>query len=241
MPNITATFPIIGYVRSPLRQKFGIPRQPNLVAVPSVIEFLPPFNNPQAFDGIEDFSHLWVLWQFHQNRISDNEHFSAQIRPPRLGGNEKIGVFASRSMYRPSNIGMSVVALDFFNPKTRQLHIIGGDMLDGTPVLDVKPYIAYSDSIATANSGFAPQKPATKTVIISEFAYTKFEQFIHQNSLSKKDIAIIEQLIAQDPRPAYRQVLDNRQFVMQYKDVDITFLQTDNQTLSIINVVKVEN
>ena len=81
------------------------------------------------------------------------------------------------------------------------------------------------DSIATANSGFAPQKPATKTVIISEFVYTKFEQFIHQNSLSKKDIAIIEQLIAQDPRPAYRQVLDNRQFVMQYKDVDITFLQ----------------
>ena len=108
--NTTHTLPIIGYHRSPLTQKFGTPRQPNLVAIKSHIEFLPPYGDPNAFVGIENYSHLWVLWQFHHNKPQDG--FRPQVRPPRFGGNDKVGVFATRSMYRPSEVGLSVVGLD---------------------------------------------------------------------------------------------------------------------------------
>ena len=109
--------PVIGYHRAPLSQKFGAPRQPNLVALTSVIEMLAPYDTPAAFDSLHKFSHIWVSWQFHHNyRYKNNNEtssdFRAQVRPPRLGGNQKIGVFASRSMYRPSGLGLSVVTLE---------------------------------------------------------------------------------------------------------------------------------
>lgn len=141
------TFPIIGYHHSPLTQKFGIPRQPNLVQVSSHIEFVPPYDNVAAFEGIENYSHLWIIWQFHHNRPQAN--FRPQVRPPRFGGNAKMGVFATRSMYRPSPLGLSVVRLErleVINHKVR-LYIIGADMADGTPIFDIKPYLAFSDSI----------------------------------------------------------------------------------------------
>ena len=173
--------PIIGYHRAPLSQKFGAPRQPNLVALTSAIEMLAPYDTPAAFEGLEDFSHIWVSWQFHHNyRHKDNNQanngFRAQVRPPRLGGNQKIGVFASRSMYRPSALGLSVVKLERMEiVQGRVLLVIeGADMIDGTPIIDIKPYVAYSDVLLDAKSGFAPIAPVLLDVVMTEAAYEQF-------------------------------------------------------------------
>lgn len=245
--------PIIGYLRSPLSQKFGIPRQPNLVPIPAMVEFIPPYDTPSAFDGLENFSHLWLIWQFHHNYLNKREQdsFKPQVRPPRLGGNEKIGVFATRSMYRPANLGLSVVKLEkieILNAKI-SLQISGADMVDGTPILDIKPYIAYSDSISNAKSGFAETQPMQKAVIFSENFYQAFNK-LNQNSLSKilpetpsitqHDLAMIQQLIAQDPRPAYRQAEVDTIFTMRYKSFDIGFFMNTDKILVIDKISSVD-
>lgn len=181
--------PIIGYHRAPLPQKFGAPRQPNLVALTSVIEMLAPYDTPAAFAGLEAFSHIWLSWQFHHNYINKNGHinkadssFRAQVRPPRLGGNEKIGVFASRSMYRPSGLGLSVVKLERVEVvQGRVLLIISGaDMIDGTPIIDIKPYVAYSDAVNDAQSGFAPTAPTLLDVTMTESAHEQFMTLVNK-------------------------------------------------------------
>ena len=159
--------PIIGYMNSPYREKFGIPRQPNLVQVESYIEMEVPFNDPLAFEGIEEFSHLWLIWQFHDNKNQQtNDKFRPQVRPPRLGGNQKIGVFATRSMYRPAPIGLSVVQFKKIQKvgKSVRLYVMGSDLLNGTPIIDIKPYIHYSDALTEAQSGYAQNEPVRKTV-----------------------------------------------------------------------------
>lgn len=185
--------PIIGYHWAPLSQKFGAPRQPNLVALTSVIEMLAPYDTPAAFVGLGEFSHIWLSWQFHHNYLhkdkqatTANNNFRPQVRPPRLGGNQKIGVFASRSMYRPSALGLSVVKLESVEiVEGRVLLIISGaDMIDGTPIIDIKPYVAYSDALTEAKSGFAPSAPTLLTVTINEPAHEQFLQIvIHQSGI----------------------------------------------------------
>ena len=277
--------PIIGYHRAPLSQKFGAPRQPNLVALTSVIEMIAPYDTPAAFIGLEDFSHIWVSWQFHHNYLykdklhkdkqpssnDDNQQekvesaFRSQVRPPRLGGNKKIGVFASRSMYRPSALGLSVVKIERIEiVEGRVLLIIGGaDMIDGTPIIDVKPYVAYSDALPDVQSGFAPSAPRLLDVTITEFAYEQFiqiiaNQIIHseteesaqnkqptveaviykiQRQLVMSDLDTIKAMIAQDPRPAYRRTEINTSFVMRYKSVDISFQLLESGELQIKNIV----
>lgn len=279
--------PIIGYHRAPLSQKFGAPRQPNLVALLSVIEMLAPYDTPAAFIGLEDFSHIWVSWQFHHNYLYkdklhkdkqtglDNHNqqekvesaFRPQVRPPRLGGNQKIGVFASRSMYRPSALGLSVVKLERIEiVEGRVLLIISGaDMIDGTPIMNIKPYVAYSDALPDAQSGFAPSAPHLLDVTITEWAYEQFGQIIAnqsadniaaenaqnkqssvkavidktQKQLLRSDLDTIKALIAQDPRPAYRRTDTNTSFVMRYKSVDISFQLLESGELQITNIVAV--
>ena len=277
--------PIIGYHRAPLSQKFGAPRQPNLVALTSVIEMIAPYDTPAAFIGLEDFSHIWVSWQFHHNYLYkdklhkdkqtslDNHNqqekfesaFCPQVRPPRLGGNQKIGVFASRSMYRPSALGLSVVKLECIEiVQGRVLLIINGaDMIDGTPIIDIKPYVAYSDALLDAQSGFAASAPHLLDVTINELAHEQFVQIIAnqsmgnivvENSQNKQssvkavidkiqqrllssDLDTIKALIAQDPRPAYRRTEINTSFVMRYKSVDISFQLLESGELQITNIV----
>ncbi|MBF2718520.1 tRNA (N6-threonylcarbamoyladenosine(37)-N6)-methyltransferase TrmO [Psychrobacter sp. NG254] len=280
--------PIIGYHRAPLSQKFGAPRQPNLVALTSVIEMLPPYDTPAAFEGLETFSDIWVSWQFHHNyRKKDTNQtdssFRAQVRPPRLGGNQKIGVFASRSMYRPSGLGLSVVTLDRIEiVEGRVLLIIkGADMIDGTPIIDIKPYVAYSDAIMHGESGFAPTAPALLEVTMTALAYEQFMTVVNasqtgeidsnncdnvnncdainnrdasqalknativssiykvQSQLLISDMAIIQALIAQDPRPAYRRTELDKSFVMRYKSIDVSFQLIDSGQLQITAVVAV--
>lgn len=229
----THVLPIIGYHHSPLPQKFGIPRQPNLVAVKSHIRFVVPYGIPDAFVGIERYSHLWILWQFHHNKEQAN--FRPQVRPPRLGGNDKIGVFATRSMYRPSEVGLSVVELDRMEVVGSQvvLYVIGADMADGTPILDIKPYLPYVDGVDGA-TGF--DKPTRRNVIFGDKANDEFEQLIQLGLLMTDDKAVIGELIAQDPRPAYRQAEIGVACTMRYKAVDVDFVMNDQGVIVVCGV-----
>ena len=235
--SASITVPIIGYVHTPFVEKFGVPRQPNLVDVEGVIEFVAPYDQPAAFEGLEGFSHLWLIWHFHQNRDAKSssgsndpnqdqipDTFRAQIRPPRLGGNEKIGVFASRSMYRPAPLGLSAVRLEriaVLDGKVR-LHIIGPDLVDGTPLIDIKPYIAYSDAISAAVSGFAVEAPKLHPVYWTRMALWQKQQLISQHVLTSNQLPLIERILALDPRPAY-QTDAQRDYGMSFDQVNVRF------------------
>ena len=205
------TIPIIGKMHSPFKEKFGIPRQPNLVEIETFIELNPPYNDLRAFEGIEQFSHLWLLWHFHENKHTD---FRPQVRPPRLGGNEKLGIFATRSMYRPAPIGLSVVKFKRLEHTQHGLRLVvtGSDLLDGTPIVDIKPYIAYSDAV-DAQSGYATDVPKRKIVIWEVTPNIAIQQEI-------------EQVLSLDPRPAYQQD-PNRIYGMRFGDWNVRFRVDD--------------
>ncbi len=219
------TLPIIGYMRSPYKEKFGIPRQPNLVQVESFIEMIAPYNELSAFEGIEAFSHLWLLWQFHDNKNQqDKAKFRPQVRPPRLGGNQKIGVFATRSMYRPAPIGLSVVQLKNVKKvgQSVRVYVTGSDLLDGTPIVDIKPYIQYSDSVIDAQSGYAQYEPERKKIIWTESAELVKNQFMKMQKMNAQYINELEQVLSLDPRPAYQHD-DARIYGLSFGEFNIKF------------------
>lgn len=223
MPELK--MPIIGYMHSPYQEKFGIPRQPNLVQVESYIEMHEPYNDLLAFEGIDAFSHLWLIWQFHENKNQEkSEKFRPQVRPPRLGGNQKIGVFATRSMYRPSPIGLSVVQFKAVKKvgKSVRLYVTGSDLLNGTPILDIKPYIQYSDAVEYAQSGYAQQEPLRKQVVWSTPASEMKEQALQTGKLTHQIVVELEQVLSFDPRPAYQQD-EERIYGMKFADMDVQF------------------
>ena len=231
------TLPVIGFMRSPYKEKFGIPRQPNLVQVESFIEMSEPYNVMEAFEEIEEFSHLWLVWQFHDNKNQQtNDKFRPQVRPPRLGGNQKIGVFATRSMYRPAPIGLSVVQLNRVEKlgKSVRVYVTGSDLLDGTPILDIKPYIHYSDAIPDANSGYAQQAPERKTVIWSENAQFIFNELLKTQQIAAQTQNELEQVLSLDPRPAYQDD-ESRVYKMKFANLDVHFVVND-QLIEIIDL-----
>ncbi len=211
-------------MKSPYKEKFGIPRQPNLVNVESYIEMQPPYNDLLAFEGIEAFSHLWLVWQFHDNKNQEKTQFRPQVRPPRLGGNQKIGVFATRSMYRPAPIGLSVVQLKAVKKvgKSVRVYVTGSDLLDGTPIVDIKPYIQYSDAVIYAQSGYAQDEPKRKQVIWSEQAVNQKEILLKQGHLAEQNVNELEQVLSLDPRPAYQED-EKRIYGMKFADFDVKF------------------
>ncbi len=217
--------PIIGYMNSPYREKFGIPRQPNLVQVESYIEIHEPYNDLLAFEGINEFSHLWLIWQFHDNKNQqDNAKFRAQVRPPRLGGNKKIGVFATRSMYRPAPIGLSVVQLKEVKKvgKSVRVYVTGSDLLNGTPIVDIKPYIQYSDAVMDAQSGYAQDEPERMKVVWTESAELQKQDLLKCHKLEGRIVNELEQVLSLDPRPAYQNDAE-RIYKMNFATVDIHF------------------
>ncbi len=192
----------IGIVRSPFREKFAIPRQPGLVDVPGIIELLPPYDRAEAVRGLDAYSHLWVI--FHLHAITA-ESTSLTVRPPRLGGNARVGVFATRATYRPNRIGLSAVRLVGVNATDAgvQLEIRGHDLLNGTPVLDIKPYVAYTDAIPDAVCGFADEAPPTRLEVV--WSDAALAQCAAASAASGLDFhALITALLCTDPRPAYR-------------------------------------
>ncbi len=239
--NNSVVMPIIGHMCSPYREKFGIPRQPNLVQVESYIEMTAAYSDILAFEGIEDFSHLWLLWQFHENKNPDNTlnqmpKFRPQVRPPRLGGNQKVGVFATRSMYRPSPIGLSVVQFLRVEKhgKTVRVYVTGSDLLDGTPILDIKPYIHYSDAVTEAVSGYAQEQPQRKTVVWSENAQQQQQQLLKLGILHKKIFDELEQVLSLDPRPAYQDDAA-RVYGMCFSELNIRFT-VDDRSVTVVAV-----
>ena len=229
----TLTLPIIGHMCSPYQEKFGIPRQPNLVEVEAYIEMTGPYNDLNAFVGIEEFSHLWLVWQFHDNKNQqDSTKFRPQIRPPRLGGNQKIGVFASRSMYRPAPIGLSVVKLKKVEKvgKTVRVYVLGSDLLNGTPIVDIKPYIQYSDAVMDAQSAYAQDEPVRKQVVWLENAQMVRDDLLKKGLLSQQRCAELEQVLALDPRPAYQDDTE-RIYGMSFANLNVRFSVDDTQVL----------
>ena len=192
---------VIGTVKSPFKEKFGIPRQPGLIAnIESDLIFQSPYGNAAAFRGLEDFSHLWVSFIFHA--VKQNA-FAPLVRPPRLGGNTKVGVFATRSTHRPNRLGLSVgkIVSIQHNPKDEtSVRVAGLDLLHGTPIIDIKPYLGWSDSVSAHESGFAQATPDNKLCV--EWTETALRQ-LEFLKVKPKECATIEAVLALDPRPAY--------------------------------------
>lgn len=192
---------VIGTIRSPYKQKFAIPRQPGLVPeAKAQLIFSEAYNSEPFIRGIEEFSHLWLVFVFHETA---DKGWSPMVRPPRLGGNTRKGVFATRATFRPNPIGLSVVQLEGVRciNKQWQLDLAGIDLLDGTPILDIKPYLPYSDAIPNASASFADSAPETAMTV--SFS-TEAEQFCQNQRQWPELKTLIEKVLKQDPRPPYK-------------------------------------
>ncbi len=192
----------IAFIHTPFREKFATPRQPGLTpSVRAHIEFLPAYAAPEAIRGLEGFSHIWLIFLFHQNW---QKGWKAMVRPPRLGGNLRVGVYASRSPFRPNPIGLSAVRLLSINcgEGNVSLEVQGADLIDGTPLLDIKPYIPYGDSIPDAAGGFAEEAPGP--VLQVEFTVTAQQRLIGYRKATPDLETLIRETLCLDPRPAYR-------------------------------------
>jgi len=231
-------FDAIAIIESPYREKFAIPRQPNLVsAAKGKVVLIGAANNAELVRNIEQFSHLWLLFVFHGTQA---QGWKPLVRPPRLGGNKKAGVLATRSTFRPNPIGMSVVKLDKVITENKQtiLHISGLDLLDGTPIVDIKPYVPYSDAIIDADAGFAQTQPQTSLKItFSDQAKTVLSQYEQVDS----DLGLlIEQVLVQDPRPAYKQgKIDDKVYGMSLYDLNIQWKFVTLDAIEVLNITQV--
>lgn len=202
------TISAIGHIQSPYKQKFAIPRQPRLVPeAKAKLIFAPDFNREEFVRGLDEFNHIWLLFRFHETA---DKGYSAMVRPPRLGGNARKGVFATRATFRPNAIGMSAVKLEGIEYKNGQLSLLlaGIDLLDGTPIIDIKPYLPYSDSMPEASAGFADTRPETHMSV--EFTPEVLD-FIAQQTQYPDLQAFISNVLKQDPRPAYKKQKDGQQ------------------------------
>ena len=219
----------IARMRSDFPSKFGIPRQSNLVEdLRSVIVFEPEYRNPEALRGIEEFSHLWIIWQFSE---AVREEWSPTVRPPRLGGNIRMGVFATRSPFRPNNLGLSCVKLlqvEHTPHDGTVLHVAGADLMNGTPIFDIKPYIPYSDSFPNAVGGFTNR--VEDFLLDVDFPHELLEMLPE----SKRQAAI--GVLSHDPRPSYQRKPD-RVYGLAFAGFDIRFTVKD-KLLSVCEVRK---
>jgi len=234
---MTYSFTPIGVVHSPFREKFGIPRQPLLVPeAKAKLELLAPYDCIEAFVGLEEFSHIWLTFIFHQ---AMREQWQPQVRPPRLGGNRRVGVFASRSPFRPNPIGLSVVALDGISYQHNKVELLlsGIDILDGTPVLDIKPYIPYVDAVPRASGGYAPEPPqASKDVRFSEMAEAQLQR--RDDGVELR--CLIVKLLECDPRPAYKnRTQSDRIYGMRLYDFDLKWRVVGDE-VEVVKLVQVE-
>jgi tRNA-Thr(GGU) m(6)t(6)A37 methyltransferase TsaA len=210
----------IGVIHSPYQQKFAVPRQPGLVtAARAEIHLHPDYAHPDSVRGLTEFSHIWVLFIFHETVAAG---WQPLVRPPRLGGNTRKGVFATRATYRPNGIGMSVVALESVQANEHGviIRVRGADWVNGTPVIDIKPYLPYAENIAGARGGFADARPHSALTTIFQ---TAAEQQLQQLQGDYPDLRLlISQVLDQDPRPAYKKAAhQDKVYGMSLYDLNI--------------------
>lgn len=225
----TVTMQIIAHMKSDFPTKFGIPRQSGLVeSLRSTIVFEPEFRNADALRGIEDFSHLWIIWQFSEAIRQD---WSPTVRPPRLGGNTRLGVFATRSPFRPNSIGLSSVRLlgvEHTETCGTVLHVAGADLMNGTPIFDIKPYIPYGDCHPEAIGGFTDT--ADDFLLAVDFPAHLLELLPQE----KREAAV--GVLSHDPRPSYQRTPE-RIYGLSFAGFNIRF-QVDGDTLHVKEVTK---
>ena len=220
---------VIAHIRSDFSSKFGVPRQSGLVdSLEAAIIFEPEYRNADAVRGMEGFSHLWLIWAFHQ---AVRDTWSPTVRPPRLGGNTRMGVFATRSPFRPNPIGLSSVRLDRVEITAEHgpvIYVRGADLVDGTPIFDIKPYIPYSDSFPEASGGFTDT--AEDFILTVDFP----ESLLNLLPENKRQAAI--GVLSHDPRPSYQRKQD-RIYGLSFAGFDIRFSVKD-KTLYVSEVAK---
>lgn len=221
----------IAVLRSDFREKFGIPRQSGLVEeLKARVVFFPEYQVREAFRGLEGFSHLWLLWGFSENR---RDSWSPTVRPPRLGGNQRMGVFATRSPFRPNPIGLSCVKLERIeldSPEGPVLHVLGADLMDGTPIYDIKPYLPYADCHSEAAGGFAAELPGNRLTV-------EIPQSLLQKVPAEKRSALLA-VLGGDPRPSYQNDPE-RVYGMSFAGFNIKFQVKENQ-LTVREIAKSE-
>ena len=220
----------IAHMRSDFPTKFGIPRQSGLAkSLRSTIVFEPAYRNADALRGLEDFSHLWLIWQFSESVRND---WSPTVRPPRLGGNTRMGVFATRSPFRPNALGLSCVEIIEFEEtpdKGTVIHVAGADLMDGTPIFDIKPYIPYSDSFPDALGGFTTT--AGDFLLKVDFP----ADLLHKLPADKQAAAL--EVLSHDPRPSYQRA-NNRIYGVKFAGFDIRFsVKDDTLTVQEVSVL----
>ena len=223
---------VIAKIHSEFKEKFGIPRQSGMVDLPAKIVFEPEFRDANAVRGLDGFSHIWLLWEFSEAKLKKGT-WQPTVRPPRLGGNKRMGVFATRSPFRPNSIGLSSVKLDRIEITDQGpiLYITGADILDGTPIYDIKPYIAFCDSHPDADFGFSEgYKDYKLSVKIPKSVSEKMPENLRQHFID---------LLACDPRPSY-QTNSERVYGMDVGGFSIKF-KVDGEVLSVINIENVNN
>ncbi|MDD4688652.1 MAG: tRNA (N6-threonylcarbamoyladenosine(37)-N6)-methyltransferase TrmO [Eubacteriales bacterium] len=220
---------IIARIKTDFDSKFGVPRQSGLVKnLMGTIVFEPEYRNPDALRGLEGFSHIWLVWQLSEAIV---EGWSPTVRPPRLGGNKRMGVFATRSPFRPNPIGLSSVKLEEIKTDPQYgtvLVVSGADLMDGTPIYDIKPYLAFTDSHPDAKGGFADDKFGDKLNVVFP------DELRKQIPCDKRDSLI--EVLSQDPRPHYQDDPD-RIYGMSFAGFDIRF-KVDGDTLIVCKIKK---
>ena len=219
----------VAHIRTDFSSKFGIPRQSGLVeALKGTIVFTEKYRDASALRGIEGYSHLWLIWEFSESVM---ERWSPTVKPPRLGGNTRVGVFATRSPFRPNPLGLSCVKLEgveLSSPEGPVLHVAGADLLDGTPIYDIKPYIPYADCHPEATGGFTDSIDYARLNV-------DFPPALLALIPTEKREALIE-VLAQDPRPGYRHGDDERRYGVEFAGFDVRFM-VRGDTLFVLEVV----
>lgn len=209
----------IAYFRSPFATKFGVPKQSGLVdCLQGTIEFVPHYRNADALRGIDEFDYLWLVWEFSANKHAAT---SPVVRPPLLGGNVRMGVFATRSPFRPNRLGLSSVRIANVELDTTRgplIHVLGADLMDGTPIYDIKPYVAYADCHPDARSGFVDKHAIRRlTVIIPQSVSSKFND---------SELEALRKVLELDPRPQYHDD-PKKVYGMMYAGIDVKFCVAD--------------
>ncbi|MCD5993680.1 tRNA (N6-threonylcarbamoyladenosine(37)-N6)-methyltransferase TrmO [Pseudomonas sp. CDFA 602] len=232
---MTYTVSPVGFIRSCFKEKFAIPRQPHLApAARGVLELVAPFDQGDAVQGLEQVSHVWLLFLFH---LALEDKPRLKVRPPRLGGNQSMGVFATRATHRPNGIGQSVVKLD--KVEAGRLWLSGIDLLDGTPVIDIKPYVPYADRVDGATNQMAEAAPALVPVHWQNAALA--QAHTHALRLNEPLVELIEQCLVQDPRPAYQNPTPERRYGAQFWDLDVRWHYPQAGVICVLEVVLATN